>query len=188
MPNPNKNTHSRGFTLVELVVVICVLSILATIALLVYKQANVSQYDEEAIATLNDLYMQSNELITTWGIGTNTSYEIPVGCLSINPATGGSENGASEMSDQVANWKKLGLIVPGIHHWSYRVCFGHFTNDSDAPEGFLVTAHRMVGNTQRVIVYGSGLAEPIINASSIPAYATLTDAGTISLQVSISSN
>ncbi|GEM_PF-3280836 len=177
MPNPDRNKHSHGFTLVELIIVICILSILATIAVLVYKQAKVSQYDEEAIATLSDLYMQSNELITTWGVGANASYEIPSGCLGVNPPDANMTSGAGQMSITIANWQKLGLFINGLHHWQYQVCFGHFAgvNATDKPEGFIIVAYKDIDGADRYIVYGSGIESPIVNATEIPDYARLED-------------
>ena len=167
--------------------------ILATIAIIAYTRSRDSQYDEEALATINDLYMQANELITKWGVNNNntaTGYLLPAKCFAKNPSNGGLNDEGKKMNgdgDGVSNdWTRYGLIVSGPHHWTYRICFGHFPttgSDPNAPEGFLITAHRKIGNKERVIVYGSGISEPIINATGIPSYATLTDAGTINLTI-----
>lgn len=193
MPNIKKKSASRGFSMVELIAVICILSILATIAIIAYTRSRDSQYDEEALATINDLYMQANELITKWGVNnsnTATGYLLPAKCFAKNPSNGGLNDEGKKMNgdgDGVSNdWTRYGLIVSGPHHWTYRICFGHFPttgSDPNAPEGFLITAHRKIGNKERVIVYGSGISEPIINATGIPSYATLTDAGTINLTI-----
>ncbi|MBO4351790.1 MAG: prepilin-type N-terminal cleavage/methylation domain-containing protein [Proteobacteria bacterium] len=174
MPNSDRNKHSRGFTLVELVIVICILSILATIAVLVYTQSKVSQYDEEAIANLSDLYMQSNELITTWGVGTNTNYEIPVGCLPVNPPDTSMTSGSGQMATNTGNWQTLGLIIPGLHRWQYQICFGHFpSTGTTKPEGFVLVAHKSIDGKDRFIVYGSGIESPIVDAAKIPDFARL---------------
>ena len=192
MHNIKKKSASSGFSMVELIAVLCILSILATIAVIAYTRARDSEYDEEALATVNDLYMQANELITKWGVNstvTPNGYLLPAGCFAQNPTNGGKDKAERMDGDGDGvnnNWTKYGLIVPGLHHWTYRICFGHFPivgSESNPPEGFLITAHRKVNNQERVIVYGSGISEPIVNATAIPSYATFTDAGTINLKI-----
>ena len=167
MLKTDKIQRSPGFTLIELIVVICIVSILASIAVLVYSRAQVSRYDEEAIASVSAIYMQANDLITQWGVGT-TNYEITAGCLPVNPSNTATASGAAEMTN-TGSWKKYGLLLSGPHHWNYQVCFGHI----DSAEGFVIVARRDIGGKNRFIIYGSGIDTPIVDAEEIPDYALL---------------
>lgn len=153
-----------GMTVVELMMVIAILGILTSIAVSAYSSYRVSEYDNEAIATLNDLYAQATKYVAEWGVGGTDG--IPIGC--IGPASCNAKAGKSvaESCEQATafNIDKSGIVLPaGVHHWRYQLCFGYVDNTNKV-EGFLVSAHRLAGSNdaQRVILYGTGIETPII--------------------------
>lgn len=173
-----------GFTLIELVAVISILSILANIAIFTYRHFKDQQYDTEAISDLNNLYFQASQLVSDWGVYVDNSAKqngtmaIKAGtCLGWNPANLGSGN-AAPFDTELSQWKKYGIeIEPGPTHWSYNICFGVIDSASQV-EGFLVVASHLLGEDsdggpERLILYGSGIQNPIVDATQIPSGATL---------------
>lgn len=151
-----------GMTVVELMMVIAILGILTSIAVSAYSSYRVSEYDNEAIATLNDLYAQATKYVAEWGVGGTDG--IPGECFG--PASCNTQAGKSvaESCAQATAFDKSGIVLPaGVHHWRYQLCFGYVDN-TNRVEGFLVSAHRLAGSNdaQRVILYGTGIETPII--------------------------
>ena len=174
------NVGHRGFTLIELVAVISVLSILASIAVVVYREYRKSQYDAEALANLTDLYAQASRLVSAWGISENASntHAITKGCLGFNPANL-ADNATAQFNSAAANWSKYRLtLMDGPQHWSYNVCFSYLDSTvggESGIEGFLISASRLDGDSERVILYGTGIQTPIVDAKDIPTGATLNN-------------
>ena len=161
-------SHKRlGFTLIELTAVIAIIGVLATVAIVVYRNMRSVQYDREAVATVAEITMRATQLISDWGIG-DGNYAIAQQILTLNPPTL-TEGTAQEMQN-IGNWEALGLIVDGTHHWQYEVCFGNMLQDNgDASvEGVLVTARSVVNGRARVVVYGSGIETPMIDPQTLP--------------------
>lgn len=156
-----------GMTALELMIVIAILGILTGIAASAYSSYRVSEYDAEAIATLNELYAQSTQAMAEWGVGDNG---IASGCraaVNCNGDAGGSE-GIFCSANEDARFANTMISLPqGVHHWRYQLCFGHIDADNDV-EGFLISAHRRTGNgnEERTIVYGTGIETPIIEADT----------------------
>lgn len=187
---------NNGFTLLELCAVLCILAILATIALLAYSKFSRSKYDNEAIASLHSLYNQASILISDWGVGEDNSqnFSVSAGCLAWTAARGMKvgQDGIGVAWDSPDAWKDLGLSLDGTQHWAYQICFG-FLNDANGKmevhnedgeveykevptnvEGFIIAAYREVGDGTRVVLYGSGLEEPLIDVDCVPNGAALT--------------
>ena len=144
-----------GFTLVELVAVICILSILATLALVVYNRVAIDRYDAEAIATLNSLGEQSLVLMSDWGVGRG----IAAGCTDLSVAGAGLDQGA--VAGMSTAGEALGLKLEGPQHWFYQVCFG--ADADNGTELYIVSAHRITpSGNQRVLIAGSGFAAPVV--------------------------
>ena len=190
---------AAGFTLIELCAVISIIAILATVAVLVYNKFNISKYDSEAIASLHDLYAQATHIVTAWGIVTSGGGSENFGvqankCLTwtetADVAVIGNE-GEAAVWDNPKEWADLGLSLDGTQHWAYQICFGFMRDpngqiqvgeDEHGPifvdvatnvEGFVIAAYRKVDNNTRVVLFGSGLEDALIDVSCIPGGAVL---------------
>lgn len=160
-----KQNAARGFTLVELMVTIAIISVLTTVAVTEYRKATLTEYDAEAYATLDDFYKQLQRLVNDWGIADDAAgdaYRLPRACV-----TGVWHNMDLDAAPPPEN--TFGLEIPvEKHHWTYQICVNRFggagTTDTDA--GFTISAHRSVAGGQRVIVMGSNLPSPISGYST----------------------
>ena len=149
-------SHKRqcGFTLIELIAVICILSILASLALIAYNRVAIDRYDAEAIATLSAIGEHSLVIMSDWGVGRGISE----GCTDLSVAGAGSSDAAVTGISNAG--KALGFKLEGPQHWFYQVCFG---TDDNGTEIYIVSAHRIInGSRQRVLVAGSGFAAPVV--------------------------
>ncbi len=164
----SRKMQRRGFTLVELVAVICILSILATLALVVYSRVAIDRYDAEATATLNALGEQSLILMSDWGVGTQG---ITAGCIDLSVAGAGLDGGA--VAGVSTAGAALGYKIDGPQHWFYQACFG----TDNGTEIYLVSAHRITpSGNQRVLISGSGFSAPVV------AYTGETGFGTVAFE------
>ena len=155
-----------GMTAVELMLVVTILGILTTIAVSTYRAYTVSQYDAEAMATLNDLYAQSTQFLAEWGVGDNgiTRGCFSFGCNTIGSTAGYSCAPAEGNNDtlKTTNITTNITLAPGVHHWFYQICFG-FVDEVNQVEGFIVTARRPVDNGEiRAILFGTGIETPLV--------------------------
>ena len=161
-----KQNAARGFTLVELMVTIAILSILTTVAVTEYRKATLTEYDAEAYATLDDFYKQLQRIVSDWGIADDDSddgYRLPRGCKK------GKWYDIAPKDMPKPQTAMFGLEVPKEkHHWTYQVCVGKFggSGATDSDVGFTISAHRSVAGGQRVIVMGSNLPAPVSGYST----------------------
>lgn len=158
-----KQNAARGFTLVELMVTIAIISVLTTVAVTEYRKATLTEYDAEAYATLDDFYKQLQRLVNDWGIADDTAgdaYRLPRNCVT------GEWFGSGTIPDRDGTF---GLEIPKEkHHWAYQICVDKFggAGATDTDVGFTISAHRTVAGGQRVIVMGSNLPAPISGYST----------------------
>lgn len=159
--------EQRGFTLIELTAVIAIISILASVAVVAYRNVRSIEYDREAVATVAEISLRATQMISDWGLG-DGDFAVQSQVLSWNPATL-SEGTAEEMQAGGA-WDSLGLRIDGTHHWQYQVCFGNMLQNNGGAnvEGILVTARSTINGRRRVVVYGSGMESPIIDPQTLP--------------------
>lgn len=162
--------HHKGFTLIELMAVIVILSILATAAVVAYRFARIQQYDSEAIADINDIYAQAFRVIGDYGVRTpggprDLAGAITAGCYSVN---------------QDPNPATIGITFPTSRHWIYELCIGKSNDDAtDSPDAFFVLAHRahtaaFAGLNDRCILLSSAISSPVVDmGTSLPDVAQL---------------
>jgi prepilin-type N-terminal cleavage/methylation domain-containing protein len=154
-----------GMTVVELMMVLAILGILTSIAVSAYSSYRVSEYDNEAIATLNDLYAQATQSIAEWGVGEGG---IQRDCYTVVCNTSAWRNASHCGGRFLKGTSFTNVSLPTeLHHWTYQLCFG-FIDATNQVEGFLISAHRISGNNEaeRVIVFGTGIEVPIIEADT----------------------
>lgn len=186
-----KSRARKGFTLIELCIVIAILGVLASIAAVSYQRFRITEYDTEATATLYDLNGRASQLLSDWGISNaDNDFQITKGCLGANPKAGapfygGTDGIAAEMSAS-DKWDKLNMRIEGTHHWRYNVCFGFLKSDGGAAdvEGYLLGAVREVSGESRVVLFGSGITSPTIGTMGsiiIPKGAELNGVTTTNL-------
>ncbi len=188
---------TAGFTLIELCAVISIIAILATVAVLAYNKFNISRFDSEAIASLHDLYAQATHIVTGWGVvsGGGADYGVQANrCLAWTQTASVAligDEGEAAVWDSPAAWSNLGLSLDGTQHWAYQICFGFMRDpngqvqigeDEHGPifadvatdvEGFVIAAYRKVNNNTRVVLFGSGLQDALVDVSCIPEGAAL---------------
>ena len=155
----------HGFTIIELVTVMAIVSILAAVAVAAYSSFGTDKYDAEAMAHMTSIYEQTMAHINEWGVlsGTGTdNYKLAADNYDLGPAKGGCEFTSANIDNfkNGANNNALNIREVGSTHWRYRVAVG-FVNDSTM-EGVIVSAHRNVGNHQRVLFMGAGIDTPIV--------------------------
>lgn len=156
----NHNIY-RGFTMIELLAVITVLSILATIAVLSYRRYGLQRYDSDAISHMTSLYEQTSTMVSDWGIGSG----IQAKCRNIGPNNAGND-GSSDNAASLNTNNDLGLkLTAGATHWRYRVCTGYLVNGG--MEGVLVSAHRVIDGNERVLIMGSGITTPVVACEGV---------------------
>ncbi|MGN1072508.1 MAG: prepilin-type N-terminal cleavage/methylation domain-containing protein [Bradymonadia bacterium] len=147
----------RAFTLIELMVVICILSVLATIAVIAYQRIQRTQYDDEALAGLSELYAETSRLVADWGICNAGD----ANCRGVSPRcyVSTAPNGAFSPNT-------LQINRPASSHWDYHVCVG----SRDGVEAFYVLANLNYSAkaTRRAIVMGSALHDPLIDIHALP--------------------
>lgn len=156
----NHNNY-RGFTMIELLVVITILSILATIAVLSYRRFGLQRYDSDAISNLTSLYEQTSKMVSDWGIGAG----IDAKCRSIGPNNAGADGSSDNAASLNAN-NDIGLkLTAGSTHWRYKVCTGYLVGGE--MEGVLVSAHRVIDGNERVLIMGSGIPSPVVACEGV---------------------
>ena len=156
-----KQKLKRGFTIIELVAVMTIVSILAAVAVAAYTSFGADKYDAEAIAHMTSIYEQTMAHVNEWGITSDTTNDnkIIVDVYDLGPAKGGCEF----LSDNIDNFPNnhLNIRETGSTHWRYRVAVGFIEGDSTV-EGVIVSAHRNIDDNQRVLFMGAGIDTPIV--------------------------
>lgn len=152
-----------GMTVVELMMVLAILGILTSIAVSAYSSYRVSEYDNEAIATLNDLYAQATQSIAEWGVGEDEG-GIQAQCFVINCNANAGRFDPGYCDDFFGGRSNVRLPA-ATHHWTYQLCFGYI-DVVNRVEGFLISAHRITDgdDERRVILYGTGIESPIVES------------------------
>ncbi len=158
-----KTSDRLGFTLIELVTVVCIIAFLSTIAVTVYRRVEASRYDSEALAAVEDFSAQALRLINDRGVSAETdTTEIHTGCVIITPQTDGT---FVQTQQAGANFSiNTALAESTSSHWQYRVCIG-FADSAGKSESFVVSAHRR--DSSRAIVTGAALDSPVTFADGL---------------------
>ncbi len=148
-----------GFTLVELMVVVAIISILAAASMAVYAKYHDNALENEASANLFALSQEANRIINDWGIsgGTNGIGSIAQTCLPANPSKAQFSGAETTMwDDSVTAWSSLDIRLDGSHHWQYVLCF--YVKAPSNSEEFFAVAKRP--NTNRYGFFDSSKAKP----------------------------
>ncbi len=167
-----KSRQRKGFTLIELCIVIAILGVLASIAAVSYQRFRITEYDTEATATLYDLNGRASQLVSDWGISDeeDNDFKLKAECLGANPVAAapvlGGVEGAGAAMQANTKWDNLNMRIEGVHHWRYNVCFGFLKGTADV-EGYLLGATREVSGETRVVLFGSGITSPTISTRDI---------------------
>lgn len=158
-----KTSDRLGFTLIELVAVVCIIAFLSTIAVTVYRRVEASRYDSEALAAVEDFSAQALRLINDRGVSSETdTTEIHTGCVIIAPKADGTfDQTKIENANFTINTK---LAESTSSHWQYRVCIG-FADSDQKSESFVVSAHR--NDSSRAIVAGAAIDAPVTFADGL---------------------
>lgn len=160
----HKRLRNRGFTLIELMVVVAIIAVLASLAVAGYRRYQVIGLDKEAVATLTQIGAQADGLINDWGVSLTGG--VKPGCLPVNPPSAGV--GRGQAWNFTGDWAKYGIQVEGPQRWSYQLCFGFTGPDGDI-DAYIVSAHLNEGNgLERVAVMVSGMEKPMFEPAQSP--------------------
>lgn len=162
-----KTFSKSGFTLIELMITVCIIAILSTIAVTVYRRVEVSRYDEEAIGVLHDFHAQALRLINDRGVTTPD-------CIVANKQTSVTEamcnsNTGANTTQCMFNYER---VNQSGGHWVYQICLGNSAVADAAGGGagastpvnnsetFVISAHSC--ERHRVILTSASMETPII--------------------------
>ena len=155
-----RSDHKQGFTLIELVVVVCIIAILVSLGIGIYRRATLTQYDTEAVATLNHFYVQISRKVNDWGISSESdSVGLTPGCEVVD-----MRNGTPIILPSGRNYQ-LDIDSSLPNHWVYQICVG-FLDADPTSEAYILSAHREIASGEyRIILMSSSLQDPVLGAS-----------------------
>ena len=168
----------RGFTLIELMVVVAIIAILATIATSAYSKYHTAALEDEATAGLQALANEASRLIADWGISDGHTGSITKGCFAPNPPLSAFKTASTATWDSELNgWKTYDIALDGTHHWQYQLCF-YIDSSTSAEEYFILSTLNTPGANPKYGVLDSNRRKPFFTEKpTIPSGVTLTVAG-----------
>ncbi len=164
-------SHCRkGFTLVELMITVAILSILSVVAVAAYKGYQEQVLEKEATAGMFSIANDAQRLIQDWGLA-SLGGGITEECYAPNPSSTAPNMAVEWDSGNDNKWTQSGISLSGSQHWRYQLCFYVDTNHN---ENYFVSATLIKErNTQRVAVLYSGLDKPqFLDSATAPADCT----------------
>lgn len=155
----------KGFTLIELMIVVAILSILAVIAVSAYNGYQEKALEKEATAGLFSIASSAQQLIQDWGLQ-GAGGSIASECYPTRPNDLSSNTAVPWGDDTNDKWDAAGISLTGTQRWRYRLCFYVDANNN---ENYFVSANLLLENgRERVATLYSGLDKPLFDSESLP--------------------
>lgn len=155
----------KGFTLIELMITVAIISILAVLATAAYTNYQEAALEKEAIAGLFSIASDAQRLIQDWGVE-GAGGSIPARCLPTKPDDLTSSTSVEWRQDEGDDWDDWGIFLTGSQRWRYRLCF---YVDDNANENYFVSANLILeAGHERIATLSSSLDKPLFDIPSLP--------------------
>jgi prepilin-type N-terminal cleavage/methylation domain-containing protein len=121
----NRNVRSKaGFTLIELMIVVAILGILATVGIVAYRAYVVRARNAEATSVLADVRLKQEAYRATFHRYANIPVWVPDSSPGESSRVFASPTMTYDLTTDVGKWQQLGAVPGGQVYFSYYVIAG----------------------------------------------------------------